>query len=50
MAPERLSIFSYVHLPQRFYPQTRLKEEILPGPQQKLIILQNSIQRLLEAG
>lgn len=50
MSPERLSIFSYAHLPQRFYPQTRILDNTLPTPAQKLTILHNTINRLLEAG
>ncbi|MBB5320040.1 oxygen-independent coproporphyrinogen III oxidase [Marinobacter oulmenensis] len=50
MSPDRLSIFSYAHLPDRFYPQTRIQADTLPTPQQKLTILHNTINRLLEAG
>lgn len=50
MSPDRLSVFSYAHLPDRFYPQTRIKNDTLPTPQQKLTILHNTINRLLEAG
>lgn len=50
MSPDRLSVFSYAHLPSRFYPQTRIKDDTMPTPQQKLSILHNSINRLLEAG
>jgi len=50
LSPDRLSVFSYAHLPQRFYPQTRIKAETLPTPQQKLTILHNTINRLLDAG
>ncbi|MGO1500615.1 MAG: oxygen-independent coproporphyrinogen III oxidase [Marinobacter sp.] len=50
MSPDRLSVFSYAHLPDRFYPQTRIKNDTLPSPQQKLTILHNTINRLLEAG
>lgn len=50
MSPDRLSIFSYAHLPERFYPQTRIAGDTLPSPADKLTILQNTIQRLLEAG
>ncbi|MFL1482844.1 oxygen-independent coproporphyrinogen III oxidase [Marinobacter sp. LN3S78] len=50
MSPDRLSVFSYAHLPDRFYPQTRIQAETLPTPQQKLTILHNTINRLLEAG
>jgi oxygen-independent coproporphyrinogen-3 oxidase len=50
MSPDRLSVFSYAHLPDRFYPQTRIIADTLPTPQQKLSILHNTINRLLEAG
>ncbi|NWN91024.1 oxygen-independent coproporphyrinogen III oxidase [Marinobacter adhaerens] len=50
MSPDRLSVFSYAHLPDRFYPQTRIQSDTLPTPQQKLTILHNTINRLLEAG
>ncbi|WP_417531785.1 oxygen-independent coproporphyrinogen III oxidase [Marinobacter lipolyticus] len=50
MSPDRLSVFSYAHLPDRFYPQTRILAETLPTPQQKLTTLHNTINRLLDAG
>ncbi|MEH6561206.1 MAG: oxygen-independent coproporphyrinogen III oxidase [Marinobacter sp.] len=50
MSPDRLSVFSYAHLPDRFYPQTRIQTDTLPSPHQKLTILHNTINRLLEAG
>ena len=50
MAPDRLSIFSYAHLPDRFYPQTRIQASTLPSPQDKLTILHSTIARLLDAG
>lgn len=50
MSPDRLSVFSYAHLPERFYPQTRIQAQTLPTPQQKLSILHGTIRRLLEAG
>lgn len=50
MLPDRLSVFSYAHLPDRFYPQTRIQSDTLPTPQQKLTILHNTVNRLLDAG
>ncbi|SFM69381.1 oxygen-independent coproporphyrinogen III oxidase [Marinobacter zhejiangensis] len=50
MSPDRLSVFSYAHLPERFFPQTRIRAEDLPTPAEKLTILHNTIARLLEAG
>ena len=47
MSPDRLSVFNYAHMPQRFMPQRRINEEDLPLPDQKLIILQESIDTLL---
>ena len=48
--PERLSVFNYAHLPTLFKPQRRINELDLPKPAEKLEILQNTINRLIEAG
>ena len=48
--PDRLSVFNYAHLPQRFKPQRRINEEDLPLPQVKLDILQMTIDKLSNAG
>jgi oxygen-independent coproporphyrinogen-3 oxidase len=48
--PERLSVFNYAHLPERFKPQRRINEADLPAPEAKLDILQSTIERLTEAG
>ncbi|MEW8028318.1 MAG: oxygen-independent coproporphyrinogen III oxidase [Candidatus Thiodiazotropha sp.] len=48
--PDRLSVFNYAHLPERFKPQRRINEEELPPPQEKLDILQLSIDKLSAAG
>jgi oxygen-independent coproporphyrinogen-3 oxidase len=50
VAPDRLSIFNYAHLPDLFSPQRRIKEEELPGADEKIDMLQNIVQRLTEAG
>ncbi|QGU32950.1 oxygen-independent coproporphyrinogen III oxidase [Thermochromatium tepidum] len=50
VGPQRLSIFNYAHLPERFKPQRRINAEDLPPPQVKLDILQSTIARLTEAG
>lgn len=49
-SPDRMSVFNYAHLPQRFMPQQRIQEKDLPLPEQKLEILHNSIGQLIEAG
>lgn len=48
--PDRLSIFNYAHLPQRFKVQRQINELDLPSPETKLAILQASIEALLDAG
>ncbi len=50
MAPDRLSLFNYAHLPHRFKPQRRIKDEDLPAPEVKLEILQKATERLIERG
>jgi len=48
--PDRLSIFNYAHLPHLFKPQRRINEADLPTAEEKLEILQLSIEQLIAAG
>jgi oxygen-independent coproporphyrinogen-3 oxidase len=48
--PDRLSVFNYAHLPERFKPQRRINAADLPEPSEKLAILQLIIAMLTEAG
>lgn len=50
IAPDRLSVFNYAHLPERFVAQRRIKEEDLPSPADKLIMFGNIINSLTQAG
>jgi oxygen-independent coproporphyrinogen-3 oxidase len=50
VGPERLSVFNYAHLPERFKPQRRINAAELPPPEVKLDILQSTIERLTAAG
>lgn len=50
LAPERISLFNYAHLPARFKSQGLLDEAALPPPEEKLKILCASAARLLAAG
>ena len=50
LRPDRLSIFNYAHLPERFKPQRRINAEDLPTPAQKLEIFQLTMERLQRAG
>ncbi len=48
--PDRLSVFNYAHLPQRFAAQRKIKEQYLPSSECKLAILRQSIESLTQAG
>ncbi|WP_350561643.1 oxygen-independent coproporphyrinogen III oxidase [Psychrobacter sp. CAL346-MNA-CIBAN-0220] len=50
MSPDRLSVFNYAHLPERFKAQRQIKNEDLPDPAAKLAMLGNTINTLTEAG
>ena len=50
LSPDRISVFNYAHLPQRFMPQRRIQSEDLPNPETKLHMLQDSIHMLTQAG
>lgn len=48
--PARLSVFNYAHMPQRFAPQRRIKDDDLPSAEEKLAILHATIDMLTQAG
>lgn len=48
--PDRFAVFNYAHLPQYFMPQRRVKEEQLPTAEEKLRILESSINLLTDIG
>lgn len=50
MSPDRLSVFNYAHLPERFMPQRRINEADIPSPESKLKMFQNTINKLMDAG
>ncbi|MFJ2685607.1 oxygen-independent coproporphyrinogen III oxidase [Pseudomonas sp. NPDC087342] len=50
LQPDRLSVFNYAHLPERFMPQRRINTAELPTPAQKLEMLQGTIEQLTKAG
>ncbi|PXZ04817.1 oxygen-independent coproporphyrinogen III oxidase [Gilliamella apicola] len=50
ISPDRLSVFNYAHLPSRFAAQRKIKDHDLPDANQKLNILQTSIEKLTQAG
>jgi oxygen-independent coproporphyrinogen-3 oxidase len=50
LSPDRLSVFNYAHMPHLFMPQKRISEADLPSADEKLDILQMTIQKLADAG
>lgn len=50
LSPDRISLFHYAHLPDRFKPQRRIETSELPDGQTKLAILDDAIQAFREAG
>jgi len=50
LQPDRLSVFNYAHLPERFMPQRRINTNDLPSPAAKLQMLERTIEQLTGAG
>lgn len=50
LAPDRLSVFGYAHMPNLFKMQRLIDETALPSPAVRLAILQRVIAQLTEAG
>lgn len=50
MRPDRLSLYSYAHLPHVFKPQRRIDEAAMPSAGDKLDILVSAMERLTAAG
>ncbi|MEJ2760677.1 MAG: oxygen-independent coproporphyrinogen III oxidase, partial [Gammaproteobacteria bacterium] len=50
MSPDRISVFNYAHMPQRFKMQRRIREQDLPAPEEKLEMLGDIIETLIGAG
>lgn len=50
LAPDRLSLFGYAHLPQRFPAQRRIDAAALPDAATKLAIFTDTVDRLTDAG
>ena len=48
--PDRLAVFNYAHLPERFKTQRQIDANTLPSPEEKLRILALTIDRLQGAG
>jgi oxygen-independent coproporphyrinogen-3 oxidase len=50
MRPDRLAVYNYAHLPERFKGQRMIDAEQIPAPEVKLELLQMTIETLCDAG
>ena len=50
LRPDRLAVYNYAHLPQRFKGQRMINADDIPAPETKLEILELTIERLAAAG
>ena len=50
LSPDRIALYHYAHLPERFKPQRRIDTAAVPDSQEKMGIMLDAIQRLAEAG
>ncbi len=50
IAPDRVSLFNYAHLPERFKPQRRINAAEIPDGLTKIAILSGTAQALARAG
>jgi oxygen-independent coproporphyrinogen-3 oxidase len=50
LRPDRIALYSYAHLPQRFKPQRRIHSADLPPPEQRIRMLQSAIAGFLAHG
>ena len=50
MRPDRLAVYNYAHLPQRFKGQRMINDADIPSPEVKLEILHRTIDSLCDAG
>ena len=50
LGPDRIAVYNYAHLPDRFPPQRRIRGEDLPTPAARLSILGRAVERLTAAG
>ncbi len=49
LVPDRVALYHYAHLPERFKPQRRISSEQVPSSEEKLQIMMEAIRRLTEA-
>ena len=50
LRPDRIALYAYAHLPERFKPQRRIHAEDLPAAAAKVTMLSRSLDALTDAG
>lgn len=50
LKPERIALYAYAHLPERFKPQRRIDSYELPAASDKIAMLSNALSTFVEAG
>ncbi|MDE2424012.1 MAG: oxygen-independent coproporphyrinogen III oxidase [Betaproteobacteria bacterium] len=50
LRPERIALYGYAHLPERFKPQRRIAIEDLPDAEQKCAMLENAVDYFMAQG
>lgn len=48
--PDRIAVYAYAHLPQRFKAQRQIERSLVPAPETRLELLRLSIEKLTAAG
>ena len=50
LRPNRIALYGYAHLPERFKPQRRISEYELPAAQDKITMLGSALSAFIDAG
>ncbi len=50
LRPNRIALYGYAHLPERFKPQRRISEYELPAAQDKITMLSSALTAFIKAG
>ncbi|AUL74455.1 oxygen-independent coproporphyrinogen III oxidase [Pseudoalteromonas sp. 13-15] len=50
LSPDRVSVFNYAHLPERFAAQRKIKEHDLPNAHDKLTMFKSTLEQMTQAG
>lgn len=50
LRPDRIALYAYAHLPERFKPQRRISQYELPSASAKISMLSDAISLLMQAG